>query len=90
MKTNLQKCLIQIFSWIKVILDQHYCYFFSFRTLAMQRRNDMLKEATKMFAAEKGVTIMEAASMVGFAGLSNKGSISQMLNTNIQNAKNVR
>ena len=56
----------------------------------MQRRNDMLKEATKMFAAEKGVTIMEAASMVGFAGLSNKGSISQMLNTNIQNAKNVR
>ena len=30
----------------------------------MQKRNEILKEATKMFAAEKGVTELEAASMV--------------------------
>ena len=30
----------------------------------MQKRNEILKEATKMFAAEKDVTEQEAASMV--------------------------
>jgi hypothetical protein len=32
----------------------------------MQKRNEILKEATKMFAAEKGVTEFEAASLVRF------------------------
>ena len=36
----------------------------------MQKRNEILKEATKMFAAEKDVTEQEAASMVNFKGFS--------------------